>query len=251
MSLPLMKHILISYNRSALVQCVGSIIEAIQVRNIEDHEEEQSKRVVEPLFTLLFERIYDVNSFTRSMVCRVLSRLVETHAIPILKYNVLTRLAMDRLQDKTAVVRKSALQLLTQLIDYNPHSPQLDMQIFNTKKTQLEQSFERRRAELLEWYKTHLESEDRDIFLEKSLEEQLEFLSNESIHIDDDEIKSLTLQIQFSNDGMEFISICHQAVLHLSKFLNSKTNSDISESLKLLTHGINFSVPDSARIFQR
>jgi condensin complex subunit 1 len=64
------------------------------------------------LLTLLMERAYDVSSYTRAAALRALSQLVAGGTLP-LKTHLLsvTQLAMDRLHDKTVVVRKQAMQV--------------------------------------------------------------------------------------------------------------------------------------------
>jgi condensin complex subunit 1 len=64
------------------------------------------------LLSLLMERAYDVSSYTRAAALRALSQLVTGGTLP-LKTHLLsaTQLAMDRLHDKTVVVRKQAMQV--------------------------------------------------------------------------------------------------------------------------------------------
>jgi len=63
------------------------------------------------LFDLLTERIHDVSSYTRAAVLKAWVHLIENDSIPAERFLSVTRLAIDRLQDKTVIVRKNALQV--------------------------------------------------------------------------------------------------------------------------------------------
>lgn len=63
------------------------------------------------LFDLLTERIHDVSSYTRAAVLKAWVHLIENDSIPADRFLSVTKLAIDRLQDKTVIVRKNALQV--------------------------------------------------------------------------------------------------------------------------------------------
>ena len=236
--------------RSALVQCIGLIIEGMQ-KISNDDDIEQSQRMMSHLVPLLFERIYDINSFTRSIVCKTLYHLVEIQAIPLEKYTSLMELAYDRLNDKTAMVRKSALQLLTQLVDYNPFSPHLNMGYYDERRTQLEEDLNNHRNQLFEWFKNNCQENEREVLMGKSSEEQFDFFLTQSVYVDDEETQNFIKQIHLIDQGIQFVSLCHKTVLKIMALLKSKTNTDVVESLFFLTRAIDFSVNDSAKSFQR
>ena len=63
------------------------------------------------LLDLLAERAYDVSSFTRAASLKAWMALSNAKALPKTRMLAATQLAMDRLQDKTVVVRKQAMQV--------------------------------------------------------------------------------------------------------------------------------------------
>ena len=48
--------------------------------------------------------------------------LLEAKAVPVRRFNAVAELAVDRLKDKVANVRKQALSVLTSALDNNPFS---------------------------------------------------------------------------------------------------------------------------------
>jgi condensin complex subunit 1 len=60
---------------------------------------------------LLMERMFDVSSFTRAAVMKSWIRLVEANALPVDRVHSVARAAVERLQDKTVIVRKHAMQV--------------------------------------------------------------------------------------------------------------------------------------------
>uniref|UniRef100_A0ACD5UJF0 Uncharacterized protein n=1 Tax=Avena sativa TaxID=4498 RepID=A0ACD5UJF0_AVESA len=82
----------------------------------------QSKQA---MLEILIERCRDVSAYTRSRVLQVWAELCEENAISIGLWNEVASVASGRLEDKSAIVRKSALQLLITMLQHNPFGPQL------------------------------------------------------------------------------------------------------------------------------
>jgi condensin complex subunit 1 len=73
------------------------------------------KKSVESLYKVLIERVHDSSSYTRAATMKAWIRLTENKTIPRDKVTIVTKLAMDRLQDKTVLVRKQAMQVRVRL----------------------------------------------------------------------------------------------------------------------------------------
>ncbi len=118
------------YNlRSAIVTAIGHIlINSMENENEEDndaHQEEsefetpttprkKQKSIAEQkslLFDILIERTRDVSSYTRVAVLKTWANLIESQTLPLNRLIPVTELAIDRLQDKTVMVRRSAMQV--------------------------------------------------------------------------------------------------------------------------------------------
>jgi condensin complex subunit 1 len=66
--------------------------------------------------------------------------IIRQRAIPIDRIVGITELAVGRLKDKAAQVRKNAIQLLTTLLQYNPFSGQLQPKVFKEKLKEISES---------------------------------------------------------------------------------------------------------------
>jgi condensin complex subunit 1 len=82
-------------------------------------------RSKQAMLEILIERCRDVSAYTRSRVLQVWSELCEENSISIGLWNEVASVASGRLEDKSAIVRKSALQLLITMLQHNPFGPQL------------------------------------------------------------------------------------------------------------------------------
>jgi condensin complex subunit 1 len=115
------------YFRSAILTALGYIVEYIgralkpgENPNTDDNtvsliESENSSANFEKsraaLLDILHERSHDVSSYTRSAVLKAWIRLAQTGSIPVERVLSVTVMAIDRLQDKTVIVRKQSLQV--------------------------------------------------------------------------------------------------------------------------------------------
>ncbi|KAF3778480.1 Condensin complex subunit 1 [Nymphaea thermarum] len=77
------------------------------------------------MLEMMLERCRDVSAYTRSKVLQVWADLCEEHAVSIGLWNEVALVAVGRLEDKSTLVRKSALNLLITMLQYNPFGPQL------------------------------------------------------------------------------------------------------------------------------
>ncbi|XP_031473605.1 condensin-1 complex subunit CAP-D2 [Nymphaea colorata] len=77
------------------------------------------------MLEIMLERCKDISAYTRSKVLQVWADLCEEHAVPIGLWNEVAEVAVGRLEDKSALVRKSALNLLITMLQHNPFGPQL------------------------------------------------------------------------------------------------------------------------------
>lgn len=67
------------------------------------------------LLEILTARSHDVSSYTRSAVLKAWINLVQSGSLPVQRVIAVTLLAIDRLQDKTVIVRKQSLQVSSML----------------------------------------------------------------------------------------------------------------------------------------
>ncbi|PKA58621.1 hypothetical protein AXF42_Ash008908 [Apostasia shenzhenica] len=117
--------------RSALVGVLGKLV----AKAFNDVQGDQSSKTLrlrgkQAMLEILIERVMDVSAYTRSRVLQVWAELCEEHAVSIGLWNKLASMASGRLEDKSAIVRKSALNLLITMLQHNPFGPQLRLAAF-------------------------------------------------------------------------------------------------------------------------
>ena len=71
------------------------------------------------LYDILLEHIYDVSSYTRVAVMKTWASIIQAQCLPIEKLIPVTQLAIDRLQDKTVMVRRSAMQVSYNIVCFD------------------------------------------------------------------------------------------------------------------------------------
>ncbi|KAJ4756213.1 Condensin complex subunit 1 [Rhynchospora pubera] len=117
--------------RNALVGVLGKIV-AKAFKDVEGDVSSKSLRLrgKNAMLEILLERCRDVSAYTRSRVLQVWAELCEEKAVSIGLWNEVASVAAGRLEDKSAIVRKSALGLLITLLQHNPFGPQLRVPAF-------------------------------------------------------------------------------------------------------------------------
>ena len=124
-----------SYNlRSAIVQTVTCILEYLcrkqcesdavaldgssvttsqegTADDISHHSDAADVKSRDALFDILAERVYDVSSYTRAATLKAWISMTSSGTLPKDRLLPVTKIAIDRLQDKTVVVRKQAMQV--------------------------------------------------------------------------------------------------------------------------------------------
>ncbi|KAL3637175.1 Condensin-1 complex subunit CAP-D2 [Castilleja foliolosa] len=112
--------------RNALVAVLGKLV-AKAFNDVEGEVSSKSTRLrtKQAMLEILLERCRDVSAYTRSRVLQVWAELCEEHSLSIGLWNEVATVASGRLEDKSAIVRKSALNLLIMMLQHNPFGPQL------------------------------------------------------------------------------------------------------------------------------
>jgi hypothetical protein len=117
--------------RSALVTTLGNIVaQSFNTATAAAAGEAFSASTRDALLDVLVERAHDVHAFTRAAVLRSWITLAQATAIPLDRVPAATALAVDRLRDKGALVRRTAVQFLRSLLENNPFGPRVDPAVF-------------------------------------------------------------------------------------------------------------------------
>lgn len=124
--------------------CVIGVLDIVVQKALtgEDLTDEQKKQRDECLNNLE-DHILDSHAYVRSKVLQVWQRLCCEGAVPLARYGKLLAATALRLEDKSANVRKQALQLLRTMLQSNPFAAKLT-------RVELSDSLEKEKAKLQE-----------------------------------------------------------------------------------------------------
>nr|XP_044995665.1 condensin complex subunit 1 isoform X1 [Jaculus jaculus]XP_044995666.1 condensin complex subunit 1 isoform X1 [Jaculus jaculus] len=108
--------------RNAVLAAMAEMV--LQVLN-GDQLEETARETRDQFLDTLQAHGHDVNSFVRSRVLQLFSRIVQQKALPLTRFQAVVSLAVGRLADKSVLVCKNAIQLLASFLANNPFSCKL------------------------------------------------------------------------------------------------------------------------------
>uniref|UniRef100_A0A8D0HHA0 Condensin complex subunit 1 n=1 Tax=Sphenodon punctatus TaxID=8508 RepID=A0A8D0HHA0_SPHPU len=108
--------------RNAILAAMAEML--LQVLNGEELEE-ASRCTRDQFLNTLQAHGCDVHSLVRSRVLQLFTRIVQSKALPLMRFQAVMSLAVGRLQDKTVTVVKNAIQLLAAFLFNNPFSCKL------------------------------------------------------------------------------------------------------------------------------
>ena len=122
--------------RSGIIAAIGHLL-AKAFDGAEDSGEKEDTeatiarlRTKQHLLDILCERTRDQSSYTRKAVLQTWEQLAQNRAIPLGHWQVVTSIATGRLEDKSSLVRKEAMRLMSCLMLHNPFGPSLPLDKF-------------------------------------------------------------------------------------------------------------------------
>uniref|UniRef100_A0A7M4EKC1 Condensin complex subunit 1 n=1 Tax=Crocodylus porosus TaxID=8502 RepID=A0A7M4EKC1_CROPO len=105
--------------RNAILTAMAEIL--LQVLN-GDQLEEAARSTRDQFLDTLQAHVCDVLGHVRSRVLQLFTRIVQRKALPLTRFHTVVCLAVGRLQDKSVMVVKNAVQLLAAFLSNNPFS---------------------------------------------------------------------------------------------------------------------------------
>ncbi|XP_016018320.2 condensin complex subunit 1 [Rousettus aegyptiacus] len=108
--------------RNAVLAAMAEMV--LQVLN-GDQLEEAARDTRDQFLDTMQAHSHDVNSFVRSRVLQLFTRIVQQKALPLTRFQAVVTLAVGRLADKSVLVCKNAIQLLASFLANNPFSCKL------------------------------------------------------------------------------------------------------------------------------
>ncbi|XP_018015695.1 condensin complex subunit 1 isoform X2 [Hyalella azteca] len=142
-SLPLLFTFLDNDNsslRNCMLSMMGSLVlRVLSSENLDDKKKDLRDNCIDAIE----DHVMDVNAFVRSKVLQIIHDLVKGGGVPLARQQRLLELAVGRIMDKSASVRKNAISLLTAFLKQNPFAAKLPM-------ADLQQQYEIEQEKLME-----------------------------------------------------------------------------------------------------
>ncbi|CAO2606618.1 Condensin complex subunit 1 [Lemmus lemmus] len=147
-----------------------------------DQLEETARETRDQFLDILQAHVHDVNSFVRSRVLQLFTRIVQQKVLPLTRFQVVVALAVGRLADKSVLVCKNAIQLLASFLANNPFSCKLsdvdlagplqkEIQKLQDMKEEWEAMLPELKSTLQQLLKLPQEEEDQQIARTETVEE--------------------------------------------------------------------------------
>ena len=203
------------------------------------------------LLDLLAERVFDVSSFTRAAVLKVWVNLTVGKLLPKNRIISATRMAMDRLHDRTVLVRKQSMQLLTALLENNPFLGHLDPEPYRVKLQELYKEVMEHLPENLHEAQLQVAEGSEGDETEEVAQATLAAVLNEVQGWDEDDgitenqqqYKTKVNALQFTQLALEFIEVFEDATENLEGMILSANCSDVTEALRFFVQARHFQLP--------
>lgn len=220
--------------RNGIVHAIGILIR-------------ESPRANDPLLDTLSERaMKDANAFTRSKAMQTWAALAQAAVIPVRFFPLVSAVAASRLDDKGAVVRKAAAQLLGTLLRTNPFGPQLKLSHFEAK---LEQ--ERKAAEERKKAEEETVAAEAIEAGEKEKNDAMEDDENADFEVPDVTVDNIddippekededARRLKYYESAVSYIKSVEEGLSKVYGLLRSKSITDVSEAVTLLVTAIQF-----------
>lgn len=108
--------------RNSILKMIGDVIyNCLTSEDLSDEDKNNRN----DFFENLYSHMQDINAYCRTKVLQIFIQLQEAKAIPLVHQSRILFRTVERLEDKSAMVRKSALILIKIFLETNPYSAKL------------------------------------------------------------------------------------------------------------------------------
>lgn len=205
-----------------------------------------SRSTRDQLLSVLEDRTHDINSFARGHVLKMWALLCEKGALPLRMLKSVTSMAVGRLQDKAAVVRRHSIHLLSLLLERNPYMGNLDREFYETKRNELTEEMRKKRDEVIAGAEKKM-GKAREEAAFKGADESAYTSFHPSLPTEEqaaaleEELQKTVRLLQFYQDAIDFINeIEFQALPLMGQLLGSKSMSDVLEAIQFFEKAYRF-----------
>jgi condensin complex subunit 1 len=214
--------------RNSILFIIGEII--IKVLNEENIKNDlKLKQTRNELLDTLCEHIYDVNAITRSKTLQIWRKICDEKKLPLQYQNEIMRRCVGRMEDMASGVRKSAFQLLCDMIKKNPYG----IRSLKSSIEEIEEQF-KKETDLLNEIKAKKDTEDENAVAGADNDENQTKLV--------EQIVVQTTKVTYLKDMITFIKQIETAIPKLTQLLFSKTQTDVIEVISFFVtcyeHGL-------------
>lgn len=202
--------------------------------------------------------------------------LLEDRSVPVKRITSVVELAVDRLRDKTAAVRRQALCVLTALLENNPFSGDLGVDAFQLKRTEIEEMIRERILILKECSAPPIEldlisgknvpkkhsdrttADSKEVVLgeeeegegEEEEDDDEEFKNSDDVKLDAEMI-SLNNQLTYVLSVLDFLTILSSSLLRIEELGRSRTTTDVIEVVRFFIRAVNFNIKGTRKCLQK
>lgn len=204
--------------------------------------------------------------------------LLEERSVPVKRITSVVELAVDRLRDKTAAVRRQALCVLTALLENNPFSGDLGVDAYTLKRTEIEAMIKERIMVLKECSAPPIELDlisgknvpkkgsDRTTVCGKEVEigegeeggeegeededDEKEFKNSDDVKLDAEMI-SLNNQLTYVLSVLDFLNILSGSLPRIEELGRSKSSTDVIEVVRFFIRAVNFNIKGTRKSLQK
>lgn len=215
-------------------------------------------RSKQAMLEILIERCRDVSAYTRSRVLQVWAELCEQNAISIGLWNEVASVASGRLEDKSAIVRKSALQLLITMLHHNPFGPQLRTSMFEAtleKYKEKLQGMESQSPEECEPENDHSLGEvivgQDDSISDSCLPSSQDQKDQDPMVADITNLEQIRALVASLESGLRFSTCITSLMPILIQLLASSSSTDVENAILLLMRCRQFQVEGSGAALRK
>lgn len=210
--------------RNSVLFIIGEII--VKVLSEESINNDLNlKKTRNELLDTLCEHIYDSNAITRSKALQIWRKICGEKKLPLQYQNEIMRRCVGRMEDVASSVRKSAFQLLCDMINNNPYG----IRSIEVSMDEIEAEY-KKEAQILSELKAKKNNQTEDKTPEEAVEEE-ETNSDEDQSNDRllEQILVQTTKVTYLKDTLVFIKQIETVIPKLTQLLFSKTQTDVIE----------------------
>lgn len=109
--------------------CFLQLMAEIVIKQLTGEERSQEEKDMrDEYLDHIFMHIYDVNAHVRSKCLTLWCQLKQVDSVPLIWLSAVTKRAVDRLEDKSNLVRKNSINLIKSFLDRNPYAAKLSVE---------------------------------------------------------------------------------------------------------------------------